>query len=209
MDAGSFVFELNGVRWSVDPGVQDYNSLEQAGFDLWSSCQDCQRWSLVTKNNFGHSTLTVDEARFKVDASAPVIGFKDGSSPEATIDMSAIFSGHLESAKRKFIRDSDHSVVIEDRITALDSTRLITWAMMTTAEVIPRTGVALLKQDGRELQLAIDSPEHIGISVISMDPAPTKYDRHIPNLKRIEVRVPSYTLENRQGTIRVRLSAPE
>jgi hypothetical protein len=209
MDAGSFVFELNGVRWSVDPGVQDYNSLEQAGFDLWSSCQDCQRWSLVTKGNFGHSTLTVDEARFKVDASAPVIDFKNGSSPEATIDMSAIFSGHLERATRKFIRDSDHSIVIEDRITALDSTRLITWAMMTTAEVIPRTGGALLKQDGKELQLEIDSPEHIGISVISMDPAPTKYDRQIKDLKRIEIRVPAYTLENRQGTIRIRLSAPE
>ena len=37
MDAGSFVFELNGVRWAIDPGVQDYNALEQAGFDLWGS----------------------------------------------------------------------------------------------------------------------------------------------------------------------------
>ena len=209
MDAGSFVFELNGVRWSVDPGVQDYNELEQAGFDLWNSCQDCQRWTLLTKSNFGHSTLTVDEARFNVDASAPVIDFKDGSNPEATIDMSAIFSGHLERATRKFTRDSDHSIVIEDRITALDSTRLITWAMMTTAEVIPRTGGALLKQDGKELQLEIDSPEHIGISVISMNPAPTKYDRQIKDLKRIEIRVLAYTLENRQGTIRIRLSAPE
>jgi hypothetical protein len=31
MDAGSFIFELNAVRWAVDPGVQDYNELEQAG----------------------------------------------------------------------------------------------------------------------------------------------------------------------------------
>src|SRR5699024_10857057 len=35
MDGGSFVFELNGVRWSVDPGNQGYNELEKEGFDLW------------------------------------------------------------------------------------------------------------------------------------------------------------------------------
>lgn len=47
MDAGSFVFELNGVRWSVDPGNQDYNALEKTGFDLWGRCQNCQRWSTL------------------------------------------------------------------------------------------------------------------------------------------------------------------
>ena len=40
MDGGSFIFELNGVRWVVDPGNQDYNDLEQTGFDLWGKCQN-------------------------------------------------------------------------------------------------------------------------------------------------------------------------
>ena len=34
MDAGSFVFEAKGVRWAVDPGMQDYNSLESLSSDL-------------------------------------------------------------------------------------------------------------------------------------------------------------------------------
>ena len=29
MDAGSFIFEIEGVRWSVDPGNQGYGELEQ------------------------------------------------------------------------------------------------------------------------------------------------------------------------------------
>ena len=33
MDAGSFVFELDGVRWSIDPGNQGYNELEKTGFN--------------------------------------------------------------------------------------------------------------------------------------------------------------------------------
>ena len=43
MDAGSFIFELNG-RWSIDPGSQSYMIGEQ-GFDLWRQCQECERWS--------------------------------------------------------------------------------------------------------------------------------------------------------------------
>src|SRR4030042_2732799 len=133
MDAGSFVFELNGVRWAIDPGSQDYNSLEQAGFDLWGQCQDCQRWTLLTKGNHGHGTLTVDDARFIVNATAPVIDFKSGANPEATVDISPVFKGHLKSALRKFIKDTDHSIVIEDQVVLEDSTKSLTWALMTTA----------------------------------------------------------------------------
>src|SRR5690606_11542582 len=32
MDGGSFVFELDGVRWVVDPGNQGYENLEKTGF---------------------------------------------------------------------------------------------------------------------------------------------------------------------------------
>lgn len=77
MDAGSFIFELNGVRWVIDPGNQNYNTLEQAGFDLWSSCQDCQRWILLTKGNHGHSTITVNDQRFINNGYAPLISFKE------------------------------------------------------------------------------------------------------------------------------------
>ncbi len=69
LDAGSFIFELNGVRWSVDPGVQPYHELEETGFDLWGTSQDCDRWKLLTKNNFGHSTLTVNDQLHLVDVS--------------------------------------------------------------------------------------------------------------------------------------------
>ncbi|MCP4312395.1 MAG: hypothetical protein GY790_14120, partial [Bacteroidetes bacterium] len=71
MDAGSFVFELNGVRWSIDPGSQSYRIGGQ-GFDLWRQCQECERWELLTKNNHGHSTLTVNDQRHIVDGYALV-----------------------------------------------------------------------------------------------------------------------------------------
>jgi hypothetical protein len=209
MDAGSFVFELNGVRWVIDPGVQGYNELEQAGFNLWGSCQDCERWSLLTKGNLGHSTLTVNDARFIANATATLMDFKRGSKPEATIKMSPVFKGHLKTAYRRFLKDSNHSITIEDNLELDDSTRNITWAIMTTADVMPTVDGALLTQDGKQLQLKILSPGNLKVSTIMMDPPPLKLDRRIANLKRVEIHIPAYLFADKKGNIKVRLSSPE
>ncbi|HLP74199.1 MAG TPA: heparinase II/III family protein [Bacteroidales bacterium] len=209
MDAGSFVFELNGVRWVVDPGVQDYNELEQAGFDLWNQTQNSARWSLLTKGNHGHSTITVDDARFNVGGYARITSFKGGQVPEAVVDMTDIFKGHLKSETRKFTKDTNHSITIEDSFELLDSTKSITWAIMTTAEVIPTAGGAILKQDGKQLNLQISDPQNSGVSIIRMDMPDYKLDKKIAGLKKVEIRVPAYAYANGRGTIRVRLTSPE
>ena len=74
MDGGSFIFELNGVRWVIDPGNQSYNALEKTGFNLWGSNQDAERWTLLTKNNYGHSTLTVNDALHRTDGLVTIKG---------------------------------------------------------------------------------------------------------------------------------------
>lgn len=205
MDAGSFILELNGIRWSVDPGVQDYNALEQAGFDLWGMGQKSERWTLLTKGNQGHSTLTVDNSLFAVNGYAPVTDFRESPLPSATVDMTQVFAGHLKSALRIFTKDTNRSVTIEDQIVLNDSTRLLTWALMTTAEVTQTPEGALLKQEGKQLNLKILSPANVRVSVIMMDPPPLKPDKNISNLKRVEIRVPAYIFGEGKGTIKVRL----
>jgi hypothetical protein len=125
------------------------------------------------------------------------------------VDMSSIFAGHLQSATRKFTRDSNHSITIEDQVVALDSTKSITWAIMTTAEVVPTPDGATLTQDGKTLNLKIMSPSGVRVSTIMMDPPPMKFDRKIENLKRVEIKIPAYILTDKKGVIKVRLTAPE
>ena len=209
LDAGSFVFELDGVRWAVDPGNQDYNELEQAGFDLWNQTQNSPRWTLLTKGNQGHSTLTVDDARFVVNATAPITEFNSGNNPEAVVDLTPVFGNRMKSAVRTFTKDSDHSLMIEDNLVLADSTLSITWAMMTTADVIPAQDGAILQQSGKELHLKIISPAEISASIIMMDPAPLMLDRKIPGLKRIEIRMPAYIFQKGKGSVKVRLTSPE
>lgn len=209
MDAGSFIFELNGVRWVIDPGVQDYNMLEQTGFNLWGMCQDCERWTLLTKGNFGHSTITINDTRFNVTGQSALTDFKSGDRPEATFDMTEIFAGLVENAKRTFIKDSDHSITIEDELTLNDSPKTISWAIMTTAEVIPVKDGAILKQDGKSLNLSVLLPGGIEVSTIMMDPPPMALDRKIEHLKKVELRIPAYFFRDKKAVIKVRLYSPE
>ncbi len=206
MDGGSFVFELNGVRWAVDPGNQGYHELERTGFNLWSSCQECERWTLLTKNNFGHSTLTVDDKLHVVNGLATIIDFKDGAQPEATVDLTATFKGQLNKAHRKFTKDSPESLIIEDDIETTDSTKLITWQLMTTADVEFVPNGVILEQEGKKLLVENVSHPELAMSVVSLYPAPLELDRQMKGLKRVELRIPAWTLENGKTRVKVRLS---
>ena len=206
MDAGSFILELDGVRWSIDPGNQSYHEIEKTGFNLWANCQDCQRWLLLTKNNYGHSTLTVNDDLHVNNGFASLTEFKEGPRPEATFDMKEVFGGLLKSATRRFVKEDEHSMLIEDRIEISDSTKSVTWQLITAADVEITKDGALLRQDGKALKLENLSHPDVMVSVISLDPPPLELDRKIENLKRIELRFPAYIFSEGVNEIRVRLT---
>ncbi len=158
----------------------------------------------LTKGNQTHSTVTVNDARFKATGFAPITDFKTGDKPEATIDMTEIYDGRLTSLHRKFIKENNQSFVIEDHYELNDSTKSITWQLMTTADVEPTKNGAILKQDGKSLKMSILTPSNLNVSIISLSPSPLPYDKQIENLKRIEIRIPVYVLKEKKGVIKVR-----
>ncbi|MGI6572371.1 MAG: heparinase II/III domain-containing protein [Fermentimonas sp.] len=206
MNGGSFIFELNGTRWVVDPGNQNYHTLEKTSFNLWGNCQNCERWTLLTKNNFSHSTLTIDDKLHIVDDPATIIDFKDGARPEATIDLTATFQGQLNKAHRKFTKDSPTSFFIENDIETTDSTQLITSQLIMTSDVEIVPNGAILKKNGNSLQVENMSHPNLTMSIVSFYPAPLKLDKQIEGLKRVELRIPAWTIENGKTDIKVRLS---
>lgn len=206
MDAGSFIWELNGVRWVIDPGNQSYHTLEKTGFNLWGNCQDCERWTLLTKNNYHHSTLTVNGELHVNDGFASLENFSKEPQPEALFDLTPVFGGNLDQAHRKFVRPDANSLLIEDHLVINENTEMITWQLMTQAEVEIVPGGAILRQDGKQVKLENVSHPDLRISVISLDPAPLKLDRQIEGLKRLEIRLPAWTLE-KETTLKVKLEA--
>lgn len=206
MDAGSFIFELYGVRWSIDLGNQNYNELEQAGFDLWNNDQDSERWTLLTKSSFAHSTISINNQLHVVDGMATITHFKEGELPEASFDMSEALAKQVAGASRKFIKDSPISLVIEDNIELSEETNLITWQFVTTANVEIVDGGAIFKQEGKEIKLENLSHPDLAVSVVSLYPAPLKLDVQIEGLKRVEIRIPAWTVQGDNCYIKVRLS---
>ncbi|MDE5890751.1 MAG: heparinase II/III family protein, partial [Bacteroidales bacterium] len=73
MDAGSFVYDAFGVRWSADLGLQSYATLEPY-INLWNMNDGSERWGSFRYNNFNHSTVTVNDAYHKVAGAAVIKG---------------------------------------------------------------------------------------------------------------------------------------
>jgi hypothetical protein len=189
MDAGSFVFELDGVRWSLDPGNQGYFELEQLmGQALWETSQDSRRWTLLTKNNFGHSTLSINGQPHLVGARANLVRVdqRDGR-PGIVFNLTPVYGDHAEKVERTFKQISDRCLRISDRVVFSPSTSSLTWQMMTTAEVRVRDSTIYCRKEGRELALYVLNSEPAAIAVVDLDPPPLPYDKKVPGLKRIEI----------------------
>ena len=137
---------------------------------------------------------------------ATLIDFKAGKNPKASFDLTAVYGENLKKAVRTFEKDSPVSLVIEDKIETSESSKLITWQLLTTADVEITPSGALLKQDGKELKVENVTHPELSFSVISLDPAPMELDRQIKGLKRIELRIPAWTCKNGKDQIRIRLS---
>jgi hypothetical protein len=114
-----------------------------------------------------------------------------------------IRAGALAGATRRFVKENGHSILIEDNIRLNDSTKSITWQLITAADVEITKGGAILRQDGKQLKLGNLSHPNVMVSIISLDPPPLELDRRIENLKRIEIRLPAYLFPEGHGAVRV------
>ncbi|MFA5689845.1 MAG: heparinase II/III family protein [Kiritimatiellales bacterium] len=207
MDGGSFIFELDGVRWGIDCGNQSYYNIEKTGFDLWSATQNSQRWTLLTKNNFGHSTITINNQSYRVDGKTELIDFRDGDKPIVIFDMTASFGDLTKRALRTFTKDSSISLTVQDQIIPAEKTELVTWQFITIADTEIMSEGAKLRIDEKELELQNLSHPSIPFTIISLDPPPLALDKQIKNLKRIELQIPASAGE--EINIYIRLSGSQ
>ena len=138
LDQGSFYFESDGVTWATDLGMQDYNSLETAGVDLWDMTQDSERWSVFRIGPFSHNILTVNGHTPKVNHPA---AFSRTWAPEedasqnrigAEMDLTELYTEDLDSCKRA-VYLWDENLEVMDLIQAGDSVCTVRWAMCTEA----------------------------------------------------------------------------
>ncbi len=163
MDAGAFVYDALGLRWSQELNRPDYttieNALNEAGGSYWNLGQDSYRWKVWVLNNRGHSTLTINGADHRVDGAASLVETWDTPQRRGgKLDLSPVFSGEAASVYRSFEIKDGTDLYITDEITALPGKDAgIQWRMVTSASVKEDSDMETLTQDGKTLYLKVKS----------------------------------------------------
>lgn len=196
MDIGSFIMEADGVRWAMDFGMQDYESLESKGIQLFGRTQNAQRWTVFRLTNLVHNTLTINGQHQRVKGYAPITS--SSSAPNfmnAITDMTEVYDSILEKTNRGIAIVNKQYVVVRDEIEARDTITTVRWTLLTPAEVrITGNNTAELTKDGKKLLLQVQSTHGVTIKTWSTDP-PNSYDAPNPGtiLTGFEATIPAKT----------------
>ena len=150
MDAGSFVFEAEGVRWSDDVMRPSYGpwfkALKNAGSRSGDTTQSGLRWNSFSVNNLAHSCIVAycndgsvegknHPSDYYVDGSASVTPVNEEGRQGAIVDMTAPMKGQVKSATRTILLLKDGTLEITDVIEALPEMDCpIEWRMLTKAK---------------------------------------------------------------------------
>jgi hypothetical protein len=181
MDIGSFVMEADGIRWAADFGMQEYESLESKGIQVFGRTQDAQRWTIFRLNNFAHNTLTFDNQLQLVKGYAKIDrASTNRNSPFAISDISSLYEGQVAAAKRGVGIVDRKYVIVRDEIKNTSKTTTLRWTLLTHAVVtIADKKTIILKQEGEELHLRFECSAPITLKTWSTDPK-TDYDAPNP-----------------------------
>lgn len=192
MDVGSFVMESQGIRWAMDFGMQDYESLESKGINLWDSKQNAQRWKIFRYNNLAHNTLSIDSTFQQVSGNAAFISSADnGLFMNAVADLSTLYADKLKKSIRGVALINKKTVLIRDEITVGNADVTLRWSMVTpaTVNIIDKHTIEL-NYKNKKCYLFVDAQSEVKMKTWSTDPL-TDYDAKNPgtSIAGFEVRL--------------------
>ncbi|MCF0074271.1 heparinase II/III family protein [Dyadobacter sp. CY261] len=199
MDIGSFVIDAQGERWAMDFGMQDYNSLETKGVDLWNRTQNSQRWEVFRLNNFAHNTLSFDGQLMNAKGYAKIDSWSDSKSEMmAVTDLSDLYKGQVTAAKRGIAIRDEKWVVVRDEVKTGDKPAQMRWNLLTGATVKVVDGKTVeLSQNGKKMLIVFETKANIEIKTWPTTPT-HDYDAPNPNTQFVgfEVTIPANSDES-------------
>lgn len=175
MDIGSFVMEANDVRWAMDLGMSDYNSLETNGVDLWNMGQSSERWDVFRYNNMAHNTLTINGNKQLVTGNSlmeNLVNTTDLKSVE--LNLTPLYQNDVASCRRTGTIVSNRYAEIKDEIKAKTSQLTVRWNLATQA--VPQkvsNKIIKLNQSNKALYLIFEGTDQVEAKAWSTKPSTT------------------------------------
>jgi len=180
MDVGSFIMEADGVRWSSDPGMQNYESLESKGMSIFGRTQDAQRWTIYRMNNHSHNVITIDNQHQQVKGYGKIDAYSDAEAFSYVVsDISSVYDGQMKQVVRGVAMKDGKYVVVRDEVETLGKETKLKWAMFTFADVELGENSAILNQDNKKLYIQVKSPSNVEMKTWSTVPT-NDYDAPNP-----------------------------
>lgn len=161
LDVGTFVLETNGVRWADDLGADKYSL---PGF--WDYKPHGQRWNYFRNTNFSHNTLSIDGRLQYSGGKGTLLRYNaEAEHPFGIIDMSSVYKEGASKVYRGFMLLSDNLVLVQDEVSLNKEAKEVEWSLITSANIEVNRNMAVLKKEGKELFLKIESPVNARFSV--------------------------------------------
>ena len=178
MDAGSFIYEADGLRWAVDLGAQSYYTIEKLGMSLWSSKQDSDRWKIFRLSSLSHNVVTIDGQLHVAKGFGKIVAFdRDPQLPYTVINLDEVYAGQAQSATRACALLPSRTGVIQDRLTGVRPGAKVRWAMVTAAKSCQAQGGDMLLKDGeKSLAVRAVAPASVAWSVADLSKPPNAWD---------------------------------
>ena len=202
MDAGSFVLDWRGQRWSSDLGMQEYHPLEARGIKLWDMGQSSQRWSVFRLSAEAHSTLSVEGSAHSAKAQA-ILSHADASG--ALVDLSpALFLP--EGTLRRRATVTPEAILLEDTVKAAKPGLALRWAMTTGAAIAIDGRRVTLSRGGESLVLEVEG-EVLSLASEDISAPRAEFDVANPGMRQLVLRL--RTSPEGEARLRVRFLARE
>ncbi len=184
MDIGSFVYEVEGIRWAVDPGMQNYFSLESKGVNLWGGEQDAQRWKVFRLGPESHGILRFNGAAQLVKGRADFVK-SDVARQLTVLDLTGICQPEAASATRGVRLLAGGGMVVRDEWKTGAKQAEVTFQWITRAKVQLHAGGAILSEGGKSLTLTAEASSPVKVEVDDVSKPVRPYDEPNPGMKRI------------------------
>ena len=176
MDAGSFVFEAEGVRWADDimrpPYGEWYASMRRAESPRIYTAQNGVQWDTFRVSNLCHSTIVssanngdvagkLHSTDYDVDGFASIDKVIDSAGRQgAVLDMTQPMKGQLKKARRTIELVDGTDLVVTDEITALENMDCpIEWRMLSMSSSYVESDRVVLSRNGKMLTLTVVSSD--------------------------------------------------
>lgn len=178
MDVGSFVLDIDGIRWFEDIGnPKSYKEVLDKGISLWNRRQYSSRWNLIETGVIGHSILSLGNKNQRVNADIDIqilshlplntIGFHLDLAP--SMQSYYIPGNFLFDISRKFKVKNYKILEIEDLITPFFSNEKFIWSGITTSDVeFIDNNTIMLNKGGKSIIVKISYEAYFSVRAVDL-----------------------------------------